>query len=88
MTENQRLLQLARLRVREGELPLQTSTTALGGRSAGARCGLCTQPVEAGGAEIELVWTEPGGRKSALLHPACHGAWLAASTRSSQVESI
>lgn len=81
MPETQRLIELARLRLREGVLPAQAQTTALGGRSDGSACSLCGEAVSAGSAEIELVWSEHGGRRSAMLHPACHAAWLAVSRR-------
>jgi hypothetical protein len=79
MPETARLLDLARMRLRDGLLPSNTSTTALGGRSNGASCGLCGGRLEPGAAEIELVWDEGDVPRRTILHPACHGAWLTAS---------
>ena len=79
MPETQRLVNLAQQRLREGTLPQQTETTALGGRSNGSACELCGEPVAEGAAEIELVWSADDGRRTAALHPACHAAWLVVS---------
>jgi hypothetical protein len=79
LPETQRLVDLAQQRLREGTLPVQADTTALGGRSNGSACELCGEPVAPGAAEIELVWSGDDGRRSAILHPACHAAWLVVS---------
>lgn len=80
MPETQRLLNLARARLLDGQLPgPAASPTTLGGRSGGSVCGLCGVPLEHGAPEIELVWSTTEARHSVPLHPACHGAWLTAS---------
>jgi hypothetical protein len=66
-------------RLTSGELPGDVPVQTLGGAGRGERCRLCQQPVQRGEPEIELVWSDNDAtQKHAVLHPVCHGAWLAA----------
>ena len=87
MPDTRRLLTLVPQRLRDGALPSAAETTALGGRSQGARCTLCGQDIEVGSADIELAWAEAAGRRSVLLHPACHAAWLVVARHGDRVAS-
>jgi hypothetical protein len=75
---DERLAKLAECRVRDGELPGRVTVTTFGGSSNGASCSLCRDPLRAGEPEIELAWSDEGSRRTALLHPGCHGVWLVA----------
>ena len=88
MPDTESMMSLVRLRVREGALPAQVEvTTTLGGSSAGSQCAVCSEPVTTGAAEIELVWTGQSGRRTVLLHPSCHAAWLAVARQPESLSS-
>jgi hypothetical protein len=79
---NARLTELAARRLRAADLPPHGRVATSGGASQGGTCGLCRSVVRAGEPEIELVWIDAtvagdASRRHAILHPACHGAWLA-----------
>lgn len=80
---NERLTQLVAERLTDGGLPGDVPVTTLGGAGRGEPCRLCQRPVRTGEPEIELVWADTDAtQKHAVLHPACHGAWLSAARRS------
>lgn len=70
------LIGRARELIASGALPGLVKSRSYGVKSAGAVCVLCSQAIQPGDAEIEVVSVKSS--LSALLHPACHVAWLAA----------
>ncbi len=79
---NERLTKLLVERLTKGELPGDVPVKTLGGAGSGEPCRLCHDPVRTGEPEIELVWADTDAtQKHAVLHPACHGAWLSAARR-------
>lgn len=80
---NDRLRSLAERSLSAGELPADGPVTTLGGSSSGVACQLCRHTVPAGEPEIELVWAVGDSRRKAVLHPACHAAWLVVRSRRS-----
>jgi hypothetical protein len=64
--------------VRTGDLPSPAIARTCGGQSKGGACALCGAAIQPDAAEIELTWMAGERANSALLHPACHRYWLAA----------
>jgi hypothetical protein len=67
-----RLLPLARQRIRDKGLPACLPERTFGGVSQGGTCALCREPIERNSMDIE---TE--GASVLLFHPACYSAWTA-----------
>lgn len=70
------LVNVARQLIASGNLPGRTPVRSYGGKSQGAICALCGQPIASGDVEIEVASDQPP--TAARLHPNCHIAWFEA----------
>jgi hypothetical protein len=80
----ERLLQLVRSRIADGQIPCGVPAAIVSSRGAGRACDVCEEPITAPDHEYELRFREPAA-KPVSLHRRCYLAWeIECISRSSQ----